>query len=79
MRGMKCAVHEDVKDLVEKPDANRLLGRSKCTRENNIENDPKEMGRESVCLNRCGVVLNTAMKLRFSQYEGGFWDWLRIC
>lgn len=41
-------VHEDVKDLVEKPDANRPLGRSTCTRENNIESDLKEMGRESV-------------------------------
>jgi hypothetical protein len=60
---MKYAVHEDVKDLV-KLDANRPLGRSKCTRENNIENDPKEiMGRGNVCLNKCGAVANTAMKL----------------
>ena len=48
MRWMKYAVHEDVKVLVEKPDANRPFGRSKCTRENNIEMDLKETGREGV-------------------------------
>jgi len=59
MRGMKYAVHEDVKVLVEKPDANRPLGRSKCTWEYIIERD-------------CGAVANTAMKLRHSQYAGIF-------
>jgi len=48
MRGMKCAVHEDVKVLVEKPDANRPLGRSKCTRENNTETDLTEIGLDGV-------------------------------
>jgi len=48
MRGVKYAVHEDVKVFVEKPDANRPLGRSKCTRENNIETDLTEMGREGI-------------------------------
>jgi hypothetical protein len=32
MRGMKYAVYEDVKVLVEKSDANRPLGRSKVYR-----------------------------------------------
>jgi hypothetical protein len=48
MRRIKYAVHEDVKFVVEKPDANRPLGRSKCAREYNIETDLKEMGREGV-------------------------------
>jgi hypothetical protein len=48
MREMKYAVHEDVRVLVEKPDANRPLGRTKCTRENNIERDLKGTGREGV-------------------------------
>jgi len=48
MRSMKYAVHEDVKIVVEKPDANKPLGRSKCTRQFNIEADRKEMGREGV-------------------------------
>jgi hypothetical protein len=39
---MKYAVHGDVKAVVEKPDANRPLGRSKYTRGNNIETDLKK-------------------------------------